>query len=52
MTPKRLWLNKIPTLCDVVIEFPGIFVAVYVFAIRMRKHNEIKIFQSMPQTKR
>lgn len=23
MTPKRLWLNKIPTLCDVVIEFPG-----------------------------
>ncbi|XP_037033910.1 anoctamin-8 isoform X2 [Bradysia coprophila] len=22
MTPKRLWLNKIPTLCDVVIEFP------------------------------
>lgn len=24
MTPRRLWLNKIPTLCDVVIEFPGI----------------------------
>lgn len=23
MTPRRLWLNKIPTLCDVVIEFPG-----------------------------
>lgn len=23
MTPKRLWLNKIPTQCDVVIEFPG-----------------------------
>ncbi|KAH8375735.1 hypothetical protein KR093_008376 [Drosophila rubida] len=22
MTPRRLWLNKIPTLCDVVIEFP------------------------------
>lgn len=22
MTPKRLWLNKIPTQCDVVIEFP------------------------------
>lgn len=25
MTPKRLWLNKIPTQCDVVIEFPGEF---------------------------
>lgn len=24
MTPRRLWLNKIPTLCDVVVEFPGI----------------------------
>ena len=23
MTPRRLWLNKIPTQCDVVIEFPG-----------------------------
>lgn len=23
MSPRRLWLNKIPTLCDVVIEFPG-----------------------------
>ncbi|XP_034140748.1 uncharacterized protein LOC117591556 isoform X3 [Drosophila guanche] len=22
MTPRRLWLNKIPTQCDVVIEFP------------------------------
>lgn len=26
MTPKRLWLNKIPTLCDVVIEFPGMLI--------------------------
>lgn len=23
MTPRRLWLNKIPTQCDVVVEFPG-----------------------------
>lgn len=23
MTPRRLWLNKIPTQCDVVIEFPS-----------------------------
>ena len=23
LTPRRLWLNKIPTQCDVVIEFPG-----------------------------
>lgn len=23
MTPRRLWLNKIPTICDVVVEFPG-----------------------------
>lgn len=23
MTPRRLWLNKIPTQCDVVLEFPG-----------------------------
>jgi len=22
MTPRRLWLNKIPTQCDVVVEFP------------------------------
>jgi hypothetical protein len=25
MTPRRLWLNKIPTQCDVVVEFPGKF---------------------------
>lgn len=25
MTPRRLWLNKIPTQCDVVLEFPGKF---------------------------
>lgn len=25
ITPRRLWLNKIPTLCDVVIEFPGYY---------------------------
>lgn len=23
MTPRRLWLNKVPTQCDVVIEFSG-----------------------------
>lgn len=23
MSPRRLWLNKIPTMCDVVVEFPG-----------------------------
>lgn len=23
MTPRSLWLNKIPTQCDVVVEFPG-----------------------------
>lgn len=25
MTPRRLWLNKVPTQCDVVLEFPGEF---------------------------
>lgn len=29
MSPRRLWLNKIPTLCDVVIEFPGNFLENY-----------------------
>lgn len=39
MTPRRLWLNKIPTQCDVVIEFPGMdhrqlcLILIYVYKI-------------------
>lgn len=36
MTPRRLWLNKIPTICDVVVEFPGkifIFSSVALFPL-------------------
>jgi hypothetical protein len=37
MTPRRLWLNKIPTQCDVVIEFPG-RVFYLIFSIQNEHH--------------
>ena len=40
MTPRRLWLNKIPTQCDVVLEFPGKFIY---YLIIVKKNNWLKL---------
>ena len=39
MTPRRLWLNKIPTQCDVVLEFPGKLIFLRMFTVIIIKLN-------------